>query len=126
MVVYVYQLMIFSPITSHQGKDTLTNFRLWLTLINFILPLCNYTLEFTPPSVISSPTLYEFCTNLHNHYDHTCALQSFWFLHSIKYNNNVMEDWSDTPLNFLLYSASHIYTWMTSRGSVAIRLIPLK
>ena len=30
-----------------------------------------------PPSVISSPTLDEFCTNLHNHYDHTCALQSF-------------------------------------------------
>ena len=41
-----------------------------------------------PPFVINSLTLDDFCTNLHNHYDHACAPQSFWFLHSNKYNNN--------------------------------------
>ena len=30
-----------------------------------------------PPFVINSLTLDDFCTNLHNHYDHTCAPQSF-------------------------------------------------
>ena len=29
-----------------------------------------------PLNVISSPTLDEFSTNLHNHYDHTCVPQS--------------------------------------------------
>jgi len=38
---------------------------------------CNQTLERTPPSVIHSPTIDEFCTNLNMCYDHTCTQQSF-------------------------------------------------
>jgi len=63
--------MILYQITAHQDKDILTNHRHSYKFSFFpsVIRLWN-TL---PPFVINSPNLDEFCTNLHNHYDYTCA-----------------------------------------------------